>query len=103
MSKQPKKVKPAKAGAMLGKRTDDPKYAQFRKEHQAGRSGPSTGYKKSDQYSMGVGPRVGGSVAKSTPLASATKKQVKAGKSLVRKGTGSGASAQAKRSSRRLM
>jgi hypothetical protein len=42
-------------------------------------------------------PRTGGKAPKASGLKGATKSQVKAGKSLVRKGTGSGASKQAKR------
>jgi hypothetical protein len=49
-------------------------------------------------YSGNPAPRVGGPAPKASKLKGGTKAQVKAGKSMVRKGTGSGASKQARRS-----
>lgn len=48
-------------------------------------------------YSGNQAPRVGGSAPKASGLKGASKKQVKVAKSMVRKGTGSGASRQARR------
>ena len=53
-------------------------------------------------YGTHPAPRVGGKAPKPSGLKGASKSQAKAAKSMVRKGTGSGASAAAKRSKRRL-
>jgi hypothetical protein len=87
----PKKKKSTAIDLTGGTQRNTAKYTDMRKQHGAGRSGPSTGYKKTEQYAMGMGPRVGGSAKKSTPLLGANKKQMTAAKKMVRKGTGSGA------------
>ena len=96
MTEEPKgKKKPTAGDKKLadyaGVKRDDPKYVQFRKEHQAGRSGVSTGFKKTEQYAMNVGPRSGGAAPKASGLKAATKEQMKAAQKMVRPGTGSGA------------
>jgi hypothetical protein len=48
-------------------------------------------------YSGNQAPRVGGPAPKASGLKAASKKQIKTAKSMVRKGTGSGASRQARR------
>ena len=97
-----KKTDPKKA--IKGERYGDSmKYQEFRKDDKGGRNAGTTGRKKMDQFAAGTAPRVGGGPSvPSIPLSGGTKKQVKASKSMVRKGTGSGASAQAKRSVKKL-
>lgn len=78
------------------------KYAEFRAKDKSGRGHTgSVGFKATQAYPMGVGPSVGGTAKKSTPLKGATKGIVKAAKSLTRFGTGSGASKQARLATKR--
>lgn len=70
-----------------------------------GRYATKTGLSQRDpgDYSFLSAPRVGGAAPKnSIPLKGASKAHVKAAKSMVRRGTGSGASAAARRSARRV-
>lgn len=78
---------------------DSKKYSEFRAKDKGGRAG-LVGKNPAGQYSMGIGPRVGGSV-KSTGMASgvSSKKLLKKSAKNVRK---SAASASAKRSARKL-
>ncbi len=78
---------------------DSAKYTNFRAKDKGGRSSGLVGNKPEGQYSMGVGPRVGGTV-KPTGRASGT-----ANKGLIKKALGNikktAASPQAKRAARR--
>lgn len=79
------------------------KYTAFKKADKGGRGHQgAVGHSPAGQYAMGTGPRVGGAVKPSTPLRGADKSVVKASRKLVRPGTGSGASRQAKASLRRM-
>jgi hypothetical protein len=88
---------------MLGSaKRNDPKYTAFRKDYNAGRNADSTGLDKRQQYSQGSAPKIGGKAPKASGLKAASKSQIKKAKSMVSKGTGSGASKQAKASRKRI-
>jgi hypothetical protein len=66
------------------------KYKKLRSSDRSGRGHTgSTGFKPEGQYSVGSAPRVGGTVTPSTPLASATKSQLRSARRTRRRiGTG---------------
>lgn len=81
------------------------KYAKFKAEDKSGRGHKgAVGFKPTESYAMGMGPRTGGSIKKTTQaLVGPTKKQVKTASKMYKKaGTGSGASKQAKLSAKKL-
>ena len=82
---------------------DSKKYSDFRDQYKSGRSGNSVGVKPEGQYSLGTGPRVGGTVKSSDT----SKVRGTANKGLIKKALGNvkktAASPQAKRAARRAL
>lgn len=83
------------------------KYAKFKAEDKSGRGHKgAVGFKPTEGYAMGMGPRTGGNVtkvSKEMALKPASKKQVKtASKAYKKAGTGGGMSKAAKASVKRL-
>lgn len=89
----------------MAKQPNGDKYSKFKKEDKSGRGHKgAVGFKSDQSYAMGMGPKVGGSVKKTTQaLVSPSKKVVKTASKMYKKaGTGSGASKAAKASVKRL-
>jgi hypothetical protein len=109
LNKEDPKKKIAKT--RLGSPTGLMSPTEFKAMDQSGysptlRGNAVAGAKRESQYGKysHAAPRVGGPAPKQSvgPLKAATKGQVKAAQSMVRKGTGSGASKQAKASKKRI-
>lgn len=67
------------------------KYRDFRARDRGGRSEGRTGFKQTENYAMGVGPRVGGQATGGSNLKSASRNQIKRAAKLRKKlGTGRG-------------